>query len=490
MVLKNFNSYLLILVFVIVSLILSITVISLPTYSIPIFLAYAILSISFAIYITLSNKPAENTYSSFIEYLFSSIYNVSQKKDIYYIVKNSFLSNGINVGDVFVFLEDETGNLRLRSEHLKGEHLRGEHLKGEHLKGEHIKGEKVSISSIIKSELEFIRFVKSSKYRIPFVNKRNTTLLPYSVFNEILNYFESLNTNIMIPIYTPTNDVVGLVFANIERVGIKNLIYLSKLLNIVLLSFREIELSEKRRILEEDLKIAVDLQRKLIPSNFVNTEFFDSYGFYKPAYQIGGDYIDIIESSENFIFAVGDVAGKGVSAALVTMIVKSVLNSTDIKVKNFQSSIERLNNFIYNWFYDQESTMTFITLLTTIFIPKKKLLYYINSGHVPGIIVSSDGNVRELKSTSTPVGLFEKLKPKIGTISIKKGDIMVLYTDGLIEQIDKRGREFGIKRLTSVITSHLNESPEEIIRHITEEFEKFSDSEASDDIAILVAKFK
>lgn len=480
MVIKNFNSYLPVLVFVIVSLILSITVISLPTYSIPIFLAYAILSISFAIYTTLSNKPAENTYSSFIEYLFSSIYNVSQKKDIYYIVKNSFLSNGINVGDVFVFLEDETGNLRLR----------GEHLKGEHIKGEHLIGEKVSISSIIKSEFEFIRFVKSSKYRIPFVNKRNTTLLPYSVFNEILNYFESLNTNIMIPIYTPTNDVVGLVFANIERVGIKNLIYLSKLLNIVVLSFREIELSEKRRILEEDLKIAVDLQRKLIPSNFVNTEFFDSYGFYKPAYQIGGDYIDIIESSENFIFAVGDVAGKGVSAALVTMIVKSVLNSTDIKVKNFQSSIERLNNFIYNWFYDQESTMTFITLLTTIFIPKKKLLYYINSGHVPGIIVSSDGNVRELKSTSTPVGLFEKLKPKIGTISIKKGDIMVLYTDGLIEQIDKRGREFGIKRLTSVITSHLNESPEEIIRHITEEFEKFSDSEASDDIAILVAKFK
>lgn len=475
MVLKNFNSYLPVLVFVIVSLILSITVISLPTYSIPIFLAYAILSIGFAIYTTLSNKPAENTYSSFIEYLFSSIYNVSQKKDIYYIVKNSFLSNGINVGDVFVFLEDETGNLRLRREHLKGEH---------------IKGEKVSISSIIKSELEFIRFVKSSKYRIPFVNKRNTTLLPYSVFNEILNYFESLNTNIMIPIYTPTNDVVGLVFANIERVGIKNLIYSSKLLNIVVLSFREIELSEKRRILEEDLKIAVDLQRKLIPSNFVNTEFFDSYGFYKPAYQIGGDYIDIIESSENFIFAVGDVAGKGISAALVTMIVKSVLNSTDIKVKNFQSSIERLNNFIYNWFYDQESTMTFITLLTTIFIPKKKLLYYINAGHVPGIIVSSDGNVRELKSTSTPVGLFEKLKPKIGTISIKKGDIMVLYTDGLIEQIDKRGREFGIKRLTSVITSHLNESPEEIIRHITEEFEKFSDSEASDDIAILVAKFK
>jgi serine phosphatase RsbU (regulator of sigma subunit) len=480
MVIKNFNSYLPVLVFVIVSLILSITVISLPTYSIPIFLAYAILSISFAIYTTLSNKPAENTYSSFIEYLFSSIYNVSQKKDIYYIVKNSFLSNGINVGDVFVFLEDETGNLRLR----------GEHLKGEHIKGEHLIGEKVSISSIIKSEFEFIRFVKSSKYRIPFVNKRNTTLLPYSVFNEILNYFESLNTNIMIPIYTPTNDVVGLVFANIERVGIKNLIYLSKLLNIVVLSFREIELSEKRRILEEDLKIAVDLQRKLIPSNFVNTEFFDSYGFYKPAYQIGGDYIDIIESSENFIFAVGDVAGKGVSAALVTMIVKSVLNSTDIKVKNFQSSIERLNNFIYNWFYDQESTMTFITLLTTIFIPKKKLLYYINAGHVPGIIVSSDGNVRELKSTSTPVGLFEKLKPKIGTISIKKGDIMVLYTDGLIEQIDKRGREFGIKRLTSVITSHLNESPEEIIRHITEEFEKFSDSEASDDIAILVAKFK
>jgi serine phosphatase RsbU (regulator of sigma subunit) len=480
MVIKNFNSYLPVLVFVIVSLILSITVISLPTYSIPIFLAYAILSIGFAIYTTLSNKPAENTYSSFIEYLFSSIYNVSQKKDIYYIVKNSFLSNGINVGDVFVFLEDETGNLRLRNKHLKGEHLRGEHLKGE----------KVSISSIIKSEFEFIRFVKSSKYRIPFVNKRNTTLLPYSVFNEILNYFESLNTNIMIPIYTPTNDVVGLVFANIERVGIKNLIYLSKLLNIVVLSFREIELSEKRRILEEDLKIAIDLQRKLIPSNFVNTEFFDSYGFYKPAYHIGGDYIDIIESSENFIFTVGDVAGKGISAALVTMIVKSVLNSTDIKVKNFQSSIERLNNFIYNWFYDQESTMTFITLLTTIFIPKKKLLYYINAGHVPGIIVSSDGNVRELKSTSTPVGLFEKLKPKIGTISIKKGDIMVLYTDGLIEQIDKRGREFGIKRLTSVITSHLNESPEEIIRHITEEFEKFSDSEASDDIAILVSKFK
>ncbi len=469
MVFKSYNSYL-ILAFVIISLIFLPIVVLLPKSFLFIFSAYATLSVGLVIYITLSNKPAENTLSTLIDYLFSSIYNVSQKKDIKYIVENSFLSNNINVENVFVFLEDETENFRLRDKY--------------------IKNEKIPMNLIAKDEFEFIRFIKSSKYRIPFVDKRNTSLLPYPVFNEILNYFESLNSNIMIPIYTPTNDVVGLVFAKIQRIGAKQLIYLSKFLNIVLLSFREIELSEKRRILEEDLKIAVDIQRKLIPSNFMKTEFFDSYGFYRPAYQIGGDYIDIIESSGNFIFAVGDVAGKGVSAALVTMIAKSVLNSTDIKVKNFQSSIERLNNFIYNWFYDQEYTMTFITLLTTILVPKKKLLYYVNAGHVPGIIVSSGGNIRELRPTSTPIGLFEKLKPKIGKLSVKKGDTMILYTDGLIEQIDKRGREFGIKRLISVISSHLDESPEEITKYITEEFEKFSDSKVIDDIAILVVKFK
>jgi len=446
----------------------------LPNFSFFIFILYILINLFFVVYLGSFFKPSENIYSNLIESLFSSVYNVSQREDLQDIVRNIFVSNNVNVNDVYIFLEDDSGVFKLRSFKLRSFKL---------MNGSN----RLTIS---KEDMGFIKFLRTSKYRIPFIDKRNTTLAPSYIISEINEYFDTTHTNVMLPIYTPDNDVVGLIFANVERIEARKIIHLSKLLNIVVLSFREIEMSDMRKIIEEDLKIAVDIQRKLVPTTFMNTDFFDSYGFYKPAYKVGGDYIDIIRSSNNFVFAVGDVSGKGVSAGLVTMIVKSILNSIEMKVKNFNSSVKKLNSFVYNWFYDQESTITFITLLATMFVPKKKLLYYVNAGHVPGIIVSSDGSIKELKATAIPIGIFENLKSKVDVVNVNTGDVMVLYTDGLIEQIDERGREFGIKRLESIISSAVNNSPNEIVDSIIEEFQKFSDSAATDDIAILIVKFK
>ncbi|MGB9621906.1 MAG: PP2C family protein-serine/threonine phosphatase [Brevinematia bacterium] len=430
-------------------------------YSITILFSFIIIKINFSI--------KGNVFSEMIELIFTKMYDYPNQEEIFSIIQRSFKISGINYSNITVLLELFNENyyevIGTQNKNLLSKRIE-------------------------KEKLLLYEYIKTSKIRIPFIDKNNTTLVPYEVFENVKEYFIEFESNFLIPFYTPNYDLIGLVLFKSEKVTFSKIFYLSQFLNIVSLMFRTINETEYRKTIEEDIKIASEIQKKLTPYNYIENEDFESYGIYIPAYNIGGDYLDIIENSKNYTFVIGDVSGKGISAGLVTMIVKTIINSSEISPKNIQQVIHKINKYLYKWFYDEENILTFITLLIVVFNPQKKKIYFSNSGHPPGIIIRENGEIYQLKANSRPLGLFEKIKPVKESINLKSKDLLLLYTDGLIEQIDNRGREFGTKRVEEIVKENFYKTPKEIIDKIISELRDFSKSTLSDDVCLLAVKFK
>lgn len=352
--------------------------------------------------------------------------------------------------------------------------------------GEGVLGEKRKIE---KNKFPIFRFLETSKVRVSFIRLRNVTFFPKEVSDSVREIMREFNAEFLVPIYSPNSEVVGLVLFRAESGGSRKLFYLSQFLNVIGLIFKAVSDTEKRKALEEDMRIASQIQRRIIPTDYITNSWFESYGIYIPAYNVSGDYLDIIEGKRGFSFVVGDVAGKGVSAGLVSIMVKAILNSTEITPKSLTKVAKDLNYYVYKWFYDEESILTFLTLFIGNYIPSRGKLYYLNAGHVPCAVVKPK-EIFLIPSNSRPLGLFESVKIRRGTISISSGDILVLYTDGLIEQIDRRGREFGISRVKEVLQSSRGLTPKEIVEKLVSKFNEFSQKEPNDDVCILAVKFR
>lgn len=440
-----------------------------PKLSQLIFILYSLtLLISISI-IKLSFSLRGNVFSEMVELIFSKMYDFPNQEELFHIIQKAFKISGIDYSNITILMDV---------------------LNKPYYEVIGTENKNLLSKRIDKEKLLLYEYIRSSKIRIPFIDKNNTTLLPNDIFEDAKSYLNEFDTNFMIPLYTPNYELIGIVLFKSQKITFSKIFYLSQFLNIISLMFKTINETEYRRTIEEDIKIASEIQKKLIPNNYIDNEYFESYGIYIPAYNIGGDYLDIIENKNNYVFAVGDVSGKGISAGLVTMIVKTIINSSEISPRNVKKEVQKINSYLYKWFYDEENILTFLTLLIIVFTPQKKKIYFSNSGHVPAMLIQQDGEVKQLKANSRPLGLFEKIKTSKESIILKSNDMLILYTDGLIEQIDNRGREFGTKRLEEIVKINLQKSPREITEIIISELRNFSKSNLSDDVCLLVVKFK
>ncbi len=270
-----------------------------------------------------------NIFSDMMELIFTKMYDFPNQEEVFSIIQRAFKISGINYSNIIILMDVfnkpyyeiiGSQNKTLLSKKLE------------------------------KEKLLLYEYIKSSRIRIPFIDKNNTTLLPADVFEDIKRYFSEFDINFIIPLYTPNYELIGIGIIQSERITFSRIFYLSQFLNIVSLMFKTINETEYRRTIEEDIKLFPEIQKKLIPDSYINNEYFESYGIYIPAYNIGGDYFDIIENNNNYVFVIGDVSGKGISAGLVTMIVKTIINSSEISSKNIKQVVHKINQYLYRWF--------------------------------------------------------------------------------------------------------------------------------------------
>jgi sigma-B regulation protein RsbU (phosphoserine phosphatase) len=247
------------------------------------------------------------------------------------------------------------------------------------------------------------------------------------------------------------------------------------------------EALEKQK-LEEELEIARDIQRNLFPGEIPQFSNFEIAALNNSSRQVGGDYYDIIELDYNtFCIAIGDVSGKGVPAALLMANLQAFLKTTVKQGMKLDEATALINDLVS----ENTSDGKFITFFWAVIENDKKQITYVNAGHNHPLLIRS-GEIIKLDKGGMILGVMKTVIPYISeTIQLQKDDVIVLFTDGVSEAMNKKGEEFSDEKLESLAVNLSNLEAKEIISSIKEEVQAFaSGAVQSDDITLMVLKIK
>jgi sigma-B regulation protein RsbU (phosphoserine phosphatase) len=261
--------------------------------------------------------------------------------------------------------------------------------------------------------------------------------------------------------------------------------------NLAIISLENKRLFEEaleKQKLEEELLIARDIQRDLLPQNIPEYENFDIAALNVSSKQVGGDYYDVIPlDDENFVIAIADVSGKGVPASLMMANIQAFLQV--ICKQNLQ--IEDATALINDLVTANTTEGRFITFFWGIVNTKQKTLKYVNAGHNPPILLRNN-TIKKLDKGGIILGVMKTFNPYIfEEVDLHKDDILVLYTDGVSEAMNNQGEEFGEDKLEEAANALKKNSAGEILDGIKQEVQNFAQGNAqSDDITMIILKVR
>ena len=265
---------------------------------------------------------------------------------------------------------------------------------------------------------------------------------------------------------------------------------LSDHITVALERGRLIEAYIEKERLEEGLKLAHDIQMSMLPKTFPpfpERRELDIFAAIAPAKKVGGDFYDFFFLDEDRLcFAIGDVSGKGVAAALFMAVIKTLFKAIAARVQNPSDILSTVNRQICR---DNDSQM-FTTLFCGILNTRTGEIKYSSGGHNPPYHISR-GGVQQVPQTGGRVlGLVEDSSYGWGRLVLGSGETIVLYTDGVTEAMDPAGQFFSERRLESILTQTKFASAREQIEHLTSQITHFAaGAEQSDDIAALAIRY-
>jgi sigma-B regulation protein RsbU (phosphoserine phosphatase) len=269
------------------------------------------------------------------------------------------------------------------------------------------------------------------------------------------------------------------------------------------------EQKEKER-LQSELEIAHEVQAQLFPQSNVGTSTLELHGICQPARIVSGDYYDFLSyGPEQVMVAVGDISGKGISAALLMATIHSAVRAyeqeqllsvstaaaygTTGRITAVESRVAPPSPAQMLWLLNRhlfQSTQPekYATLFLGFYDDQKHRLTYSNAGHLPPIVLAADGSVRRLCSGGTVVGLFMDREYEEETVELYPGDIFIAFSDGITEPENEFG-EFGEERLIETIAACRHQPLERISEHTISAVQDWIGStEQPDDITLVLAR--
>jgi len=261
---------------------------------------------------------------------------------------------------------------------------------------------------------------------------------------------------------------------------------------------RLIVVAKEKERLESELEIAREVQSLLFPKNVPDLKTLTLTGQCNPARVVSGDYYDFMRFDSSVALAIGDVAGKGISAALLMASIQSTMrmqltagapgiggNGGAPHALSTAVMVSRLNSLLYA----NTSPEKYATFYFALYDEKTQLLTYTNAGHLQPILLRQ-GMPELLEVTGTVVGAFPFSRYEERTIPLSSGDVLVAYTDGMIEPENEYGEMFGEQRLTDLLSKNVDRDSPEIIARVMEAVLQWSGdaTELSDDMTMLVAR--
>ncbi|MEO0279444.1 MAG: SpoIIE family protein phosphatase [candidate division WOR-3 bacterium] len=262
-------------------------------------------------------------------------------------------------------------------------------------------------------------------------------------------------------------------------------------MRIKLIEYRK-ELTEKER-LKRDAELAQEIQKMLLPERLPEINEYDITYYYEPAFYVGGDYVDVLKTISHVICVIGDVSGKGASSSLIMAMTKSFIYSN---YKTSRSPSAFASN-IHTFLRDKIPDDMFLTLFL-LYLEERGNYFYSSCGHTPPLLfISNLKKLERFKTNGVPIG-FSFILPdeypsliQKGNGKLESGDILFLYTDGLLDIRNEKGEILGEEKLYNFLSEILTREKE--VERIKEELikklkEYKGGAEPEDDITFLIIK--
>ncbi len=265
-------------------------------------------------------------------------------------------------------------------------------------------------------------------------------------------------------------------------------------LNVISLAvtsvLRSKRIEQKARLLEQDIDKAREIQLGILPNPFLHFYFYDIYGISVPDRIVGGDFFDYLfadEVKDRLMIVVGDAASKGFRAAAQALYVVGALRMGIAHQTKTAALMSGINKIVNRSFAEEQFVSMFYAELTD---GAKGLMLYANAGHnSPMVYHTQDKSIELLEPTGLILGPFPRGNYRVESTMLKKGDIAVIYTDGITEALRSDGMPYGEKRFSENIQKYAAKGAKEICKSLIEDVELFAEgAEYTDDRTIVVIK--
>lgn len=335
------------------------------------------------------------------------------------------------------------------------------------------------------------------RYLLPLKDITLMDSAPSGEFVPIQKALKQNHVEVVIPVFHKDQPLAFALVGDIdeEKLGIgasvKHLNFIQTLTNILVVAIENKRLAKegiRQAEMKKEMEVASQMQHMLFPANLPNDAQLEMDALYIAHQEIGGDYYDFVRTNEQeVVFCVADVSGKGVSAALLMSNFQANMRVLLSRTESLADLVKELNDKVN----DTAKGERFITLFVAKYNMVTKTFTYVNAGHNPPLVLTNDGSINMLKTGCTGLGMLEDLKKvKEGVVTIEPGTIILCYTDGVVEQENEEGEEFGVKRLKNILLKKGKKSTiKDINNFIIESVKEHKNSKKYvDDIALLTCR--
>ncbi len=265
--------------------------------------------------------------------------------------------------------------------------------------------------------------------------------------------------------------VMGMIYAEnpyVTRFSQDDLLVLTTIASVAVIKIETARLIEERiekKRMEEELKVASEIQLRLQPLSPPRIPNYDMIGISFPCREIGGDYYDFIQRKNGrTLVALGDVSGKGMGAALMMSSLHAALHAQAQTPLKPSEIVTEINKYIFA----SSPENKFLTLFCAELDNITGELFYSNAGHNPPILVSKDGSYKLLESGGLPIGITDDIDYETNVTVISPGDVLVIYSDGITDSVNEKDEEFGETRLIDVIRRYRSRTASQLRDRIDE----------------------
>lgn len=250
---------------------------------------------------------------------------------------------------------------------------------------------------------------------------------------------------------------------------------------------RYVEALKEIRRMEEDLLAARHIQHSMLPKKIPTADSFALGTIYIPCLAVGGDLYDAVELANGHIaFSLGDISGKGLTAAMMMANLQSLLRAEARRGSPPHEALTTMNEV----FHDISEFTKFATFFYGILDPANGQLRFSSAGHDPMILMHEDGSTSEVPLGGAPLGMMSGMEFPDHSVQLRPGDLCMLYSDGITEQTNVRGAMYKEKRLINALRRIRDKTPDEIVQGIREAVLRYAGkTPAGDDFTIVAMRW-